>query len=688
MRDQVWDRCRKLTVLGLLLLTAAWNTGCEGKQPMRQGHSPDLSLSESPNPNPGASQSLSPAHSAENIPLPSISPIPSASQPSTSPMSSSPAGANVSSIHGLLSEMRQALGIEKATSQPLSAPPVDISEWLQNVSNSYDGKRSPIKVHSIESAQADGLQLWAAVMFVDNPKVSADKYVNPRQSIGIVVTKQGGAFALSNVEFPYDQTDSAQVETIVELTGDSSPEIVWKWENVGAHTNTQTYYVSTWQKNAWAIVPDPVSMPSVTSFSLKDRALILKGGLIDSVGAGPWQRQMINTYKYVDGHLMLTDSIHEPGTTAHHRLMDGFTSESVSNWERAAQAYGETANQTGNSSQGLLFQYRGTTLEGGTDADFEGKFYAAVHALARLRLHLLELDGRITGETTSALSDDKGAFASLSEVGKDASDREQTCKAVSKWADNHPDWLELLNAPYGYANKKWNAGSVCAKIGSGEDPANKDTIALTFQPVAIEKLNQNQPKKEWTLAKTITFSSVNNKPVMLNLYTHSSDRGSVFAMLDANGDLYELGEVGNSFSLDEVKVVPVSYTFEEQLQVLGGVGTSFTRWLWVAYDFTNKSLVSFGQIGSPQLADLDGNGKEELVASFDGVHLQYPDVSLMEWRDGHLQSVNVAGQIGITSQPYSRLSKQGSYTLIGAGSLSEEVIVFYTCRNGSLMKEK
>jgi hypothetical protein len=663
MRDQIGDRRRKASVLGIVLLGTVLVTACTREQD----------------------------HSTYGSTLASSSVLTIDPSSTNQSMNSSPAGTDDSSTKTLLSEMRQALGIEKATNKPLSDPPNDVSDWLQHVSNTYDGKRSPIKIHSLESEQADGLQLWAAVLFVDNPKVSANKYVNSRQSVGIVVTKQGGSFALSNVEFPEDRTDSAQVETIVELTGDSSPEIIWKWENVGAHTNTQTYTVSTRQKDTWVVVPDPISMPSVTSFSIKDRALILKGGLIDSVGAGPWQRQMTKSYEYVDGHLMLTDSILESGTTAYHRLVDGFTSESVSHWERAAQAYRETANQTENSSQGLLFQYRGTTIEGGTNVELEEKFFDAVHALARLRLHLLELDGNLTGESTSALSVDKGAFASLSEVWKDASDREQVCKAVSKWAEGHPDWLELLNAPYGYANKKWDAGSVCAKIGSEELPAMKASIPLTFQQVAMEKMNQNQPKKEWTLAKTIAFSSVNNKPTTLNLYTDSFNRGSVYAMLDSNGVLYELGDVSKSYGLDEVKVVPFLHTFEDQaakLQVLGGVGTAFTGWSWIAIDVTNKSLVTFGQIGSPQLADLDGNGMEELVSVFDGVHLQAPDVSLVEWRGGHLESVNVAGQIGITSQPFSRLSKQGAYTLIESGSLSEEATVLYSYRNGSLEKEK
>lgn len=99
--------------------------------------------------------------------------------------------------------------------------------------------------------------------------------------------------------------------------------------------------------------------------------------------------------------------------------------------------------------------------------------------------------------------------------------------------------------------------------------------------------------------------------------------------------------------------------------LIGGVGSDQTEWDVLGLNEDGK-LVVFPMIGRPQITDLDGDGEKELVASFEGAHLNFPDVEIARVKDGNLESARVIGATGNAEDPqYTRLSEDGNLIEIG-----------------------
>jgi hypothetical protein len=372
------------------------------------------------------------------------------------------------SVAGLLDEIKWTLGIEQSPIGGPSGKPHDISAWLNSLAAVYDSKREPIDVTRFElTDDAGGILVWSAVLFVEEARTEVASNNNSytiRRPVSIAITKAGEAYLLNSAELPEDATGIPRVEAVGDLDGDGAKEIVWRWGTIGAHTTAFSYSVSKWNEEGWSSVPGTITMPSVSSFTLEDSAIVLRGGLIGSAGAGPWQRESTDTYKYVDGGMKLVDSTMADATTAYHRLNEAAVGEALGYWDRAAEQYAEAARQTDATYEGLLFQFEQQIVEGGRQPELEKRFGEAVQALARLRLGLLELDGNLSGAYSSKLAPDAGAFAGLSTALHFANNRREGAKAAKRWAEDNPEWLELLNAPFGYANRRWDAESVSANV--------------------------------------------------------------------------------------------------------------------------------------------------------------------------------------------------------------------------------
>jgi hypothetical protein len=357
--------------------------------------------------------------------------------------------------------MREGLGIVPNASGTPFIPPSDIGDWLNKLSIKYDSNYGTFYVHTIQVGKDGGLPTWAAVLYVEAPaSEGSKKEQSSRQSIGVIVTQTLGGYVLGTVEFPMDFMGTSKVEIPGDLTGDGNKEIVWNWVVDGAHTSTYGYVVTQWEANKWSVMPGEIVVRSVSSFQLFNGALIIKGGLVGSAGAGPWQREATQTYKYKDGSMKLNESIKVNGTTAYHNLEDALTSEALGYWERAAQQFTAAVNRKDESYQDLRFEYQDKMIEGNTNMELESRFRDAVNAFARLRLQLIEFDHHIAGKYSSLLGPDKGSYASLSEALFSVKNREEAIKVVQEWSVAHPDWLKLLNAPFGYVNQRWDKENI------------------------------------------------------------------------------------------------------------------------------------------------------------------------------------------------------------------------------------
>jgi len=244
---------------------------------------------------------------------------------------------------------------------------------------------------------------------------------------------------------PPESLSGAIIAAQGDLTGDGSPETVWRSDETGAHTTTSTFIVTEEKSGEPKRIPEaaPLTMPGATSVDLRGGMLRIAGGRIDSVGAGPWQREHVDTYAFEDGTLKRVARDFPESPTPYHRLLDGMWAERDGRPEQAVRAYSAAASMPEVSYRGYSFEFGNERIEGGENEELEKKFELAVKGFAAFRMELLA--GTSRGQTPEA-----------------------ACAAARQSAGYDPEWLPYLNAPAGYANPRWTDDSACAAI---ETPA-------------------------------------------------------------------------------------------------------------------------------------------------------------------------------------------------------------------------
>jgi hypothetical protein len=245
----------------------------------------------------------------------------------------------------------------------------------------------------------------------------------------------------------------AALHAVADLTGDGLPEIVWSTTDVGAHTGNSTVHVSDWSPAAGLQdLPAQMYMASMT-LELDGRDILLQGGLINSVGAGDLQRSRTDLYRWLDGAFKLVDRRYAPGQFAYQRLIDGLTAEEFRRTEDALTAYREAAD-TG----------RAAFSPGGLPPEWEQKAPDAVRALARARLALLLLKAGRSAEAEQAARAATGAYADLPQGLLPLKDSAAACAHLEDYGSAHPDFLDALNSPQGYANPRWMEADLCGPV--------------------------------------------------------------------------------------------------------------------------------------------------------------------------------------------------------------------------------
>lgn len=135
-----------------------------------------------------------------------------------------------------------------------------------------------------------------------------------------------------------------------------------------------------------------------------------------------------------------------------------------------------------------------------------------------------------------------------------------------------------------------------------------------------------------------------------------------------------------------MKVQPINKSLnngKQEYQVIGGIGTPFTEWTTLGYDKDNGRLISIPTIGRPQIVDLDHDGKYELVAVFDGTHLNPPNVYILRGNNGNFE---IADIIKVTGSQYAKLYENENKTvLIEAGKNNDESH-FYSYKDVKFLK--
>jgi len=309
------------------------------------------------------------------------------------------------------------------------------AEWLRSRAEQDNPGDYPVTVIRAD-LDRDGFEReWASVVY--ESRIMDD--VEYRYAYGIVAALRDGEYEWQSFVFPAEDYGRATIAEIGDLNGDGKPEIVWASLGVGAHTSTFTYTVSGWDNGTLANLQGAAIVPSVNEAVIRSGKLSISGGLINSVGAGPWQREYTDTYTVADGALKRESRVFAEAATPYHLLLDGLWAEADGDAKRAIRHYKAAASLKVESYENYAFVFGGEWVEGGALKDEEEKFEEIVRRFAEFRKERLEALSR--GEV-----------------------EERACAAATKKSEYDASWIAYLNAPAGYANPVWSDQTVCAAI--------------------------------------------------------------------------------------------------------------------------------------------------------------------------------------------------------------------------------
>lgn len=217
----------------------------------------------------------------------------------------------------------------------------------------------------------------------------------------------------------------AGLNTIADLNQDGRQEIIWSSTSSGANTTYATLYVAAWEPGHVANLPTEITTayPQVV---VDDGNLLVSGGLAGGYGAGKLQRVRTDRYSWQGDRVTLIDQRYAPSSYSYHRLQDGIVAEQWNRTEDAATAYREAMEPDRLAAK----------MEDSVPPEWRDRFSDSVRTFARFRLDML----------------------------LERPDRDTACQAAISWAEAHPDFLEALNKPRGWANPQWKLDDLCGPL--------------------------------------------------------------------------------------------------------------------------------------------------------------------------------------------------------------------------------
>lgn len=207
---------------------------------------------------------------------------------------------------------------------------------------------------------------------------------------------------------------------------------------------------------------------------------------------------------------------------------------------------------------------------------------------------------------------------------------------------------------------------------------------LSFRRVSMNEIRDTKPKDEWSEVQSVDLGTADGEPISILLYSEDSQNAEsdVHAFVQHAGKLYDMGV--NSYRLSELETQKLDGSFDDVV-LLAGIGTKLTYWNVVAFDKKSDKLLSFEMVGRPEMIDLDSDGYKELVASFEGAHMNFPNVEIIRSKDAEMESAKVIEAQNSEDPEYARLVKQDSNFVFEVGKVQEEQPQRFKYENGRLI---
>ncbi|HUW94527.1 MAG TPA: hypothetical protein VMW58_01960 [Anaerolineae bacterium] len=287
--------------------------------------------------------------------------------------------------------------------------------------------------------------------------------VEPSPEYGINV--RGDLLLVESKDEVYELAYSAAGESILmdpalievdDLNGDGLTEMAFSFTECGAHTCfTTVHIVTSGAGNYQNLTGEGIEMSYVDPyFSDWDgdgvRELIMHGGTIGSVGAGP-QRERTEVYKWDRAAYVLSETVYDYSNYLYFRVLDANQALMGGEYERAATLYREAIENPS------------------LDVWMEDSEREALVAFSRYRLSLTYLVlGKVEMAQASLdellLEQPDSLYAQVAGVLWSAFQRtanlRAACEEVGAFAASHPETAEVLTN-YGYGNPTFTPEEVC-----------------------------------------------------------------------------------------------------------------------------------------------------------------------------------------------------------------------------------
>ena len=245
-----------------------------------------------------------------------------------------------------------------------------------------------------------------------------------------------------------------------DLNADGKPDIAWTDTTCGAHTCFARVRIVSWDAAADKYIdmigPNATMATPQVRFADVNRGsgkeLIMHGGEIGSVGAGP-QRAWTEIWASLDGQpYVLVDRTFDPSTCLYHHVLDANDLLSKGAYADAALAYekivGDSTLKACGNRPNELNELR----------EFAWFRWALAQAYAG--------NQAAAGSTVAALNKalPQGLYAPVANIWWSAygtaRDATAACAAVRAYAQSKPEVWKILS-DFGYANPTFNASDVC-----------------------------------------------------------------------------------------------------------------------------------------------------------------------------------------------------------------------------------
>jgi LysM repeat protein len=245
-----------------------------------------------------------------------------------------------------------------------------------------------------------------------------------------------------------------------DINADGKLDVAWTDTTCGAHTCFGTIHIISWNPatssyDNWIDGNATMAYPTVTFKDINEgsgQELLLHGGIIASVGAGP-QRSWTETWSSIQGApYKLTDLKYDPSTCLYHHLLDANQLLLEGKAAEAAVAYDALLNDQALEKCGT----RDNELN-------------ELRSFARYRLALAyaysgDLAKAEKTVTDFVAADPTNLYAQVADTWWKAyaapKDAAAACAAVTAFAKANPDTWQIL-FDFGYANPTFSDAEVC-----------------------------------------------------------------------------------------------------------------------------------------------------------------------------------------------------------------------------------